>query len=622
MSARIPEHIIAEIREKTDVVQIVGRYVQLRRTGANHKGLCPFHSEKTPSFIVNPDRQSYYCFGCHEKGDVIGFLMNIEGKSFMEVVGELADAAGVDLPKRELSQADQERETEREQLLRINKLAMAFFQEQLARPTGARAQKYLASRELEDRVVEAYCIGYAPDGWDGLTKHLANHRVDADKAVKLGLSILRRAQGDDAGARQGTVTPTRHYDFFRDRIMFPVLGAGGSVLGFSGRLLDPDAKERKYVNSPENPVYRKSETLYGLPVARPAMRRSDRAILVEGNVDVLGLYQAGFEDTVAPLGTALTDRQVSILRRFVKTVVLAYDGDAAGRQAARRAAAMLAAEDVMCLVALLPDGTDPADLAREQVELLGRLIANAVAGPAFLIDEVTRGMGTAVEERVRAAETLAPILGRIQNAVVRDEYLQRAAAAIGLRPEQIRQAVRGVQPSVTPTLAPAAKAPPDTDERRYALELLTLLVTHPHLAVAVGEKGVTAYLEDQTMRELLREAVRMQAATGQVDSNALLDRLAEEERDSVARRLDSHAFDGQGMDPSRALEETLGRVRSVWLDRELKRIEQSIKQAGERGDTEERRDLILRRQAVRLEKDELVKTVARGTRTGNQPTLG
>lgn len=630
MATRIPEHTIAEVRDKTDVVNTIGRYVQLRKSGANFKGLCPFHTEKTPSFIVNPVRQSFYCFGCHEKGNVIGFLMQIEGKTFMEVLNELADEAGVDLPKREMSEAEQERESEREQLLRMNKLAFDFFREELGRPGGAQARKYLASRDLEDRTVEAYGIGFAPAGWDGLTKHLAAAQVPAALAVKLGLCVVRRDQSGERPAAHGNVSPTQNFDFFRDRLMFPVLGASNSVLGFSGRLLDPEAKDRKYVNSPESPVYRKSETLFGLPVARAAMRRNDRVILVEGNVDVLGLYQAGHEETVAPLGTALTDRQVLILRRFVREVVLTYDGDSAGRAASRKAAAMLAAEDVTCRVAVLPDGSDPAELARLQPELMGELLEKAVAGPAFLIDQVTQDLGTAVEDRVRAAETLAPILNRIQNPVVRDEYFQRAAAAVGLRADQVQRAVRGVGSVETAATSnrrgqsPAeivAPAGPPTEEQRYVLELLTLMVAHPRLVPMVAEKGVVSYLEDAGQRELLREAVRMQAATGQVDADPLLDQLEPAARDQLARHLDSHAYDGQGVDASRALTDTIGAIRLRWLERELERLDGAIKAAQAEGNSDQRRELIERLLAVRLEKDELKNAVANGTNYGNHASL-
>lgn len=628
MATRIPEHTIAEVREKTDVVSTIGRYVQLRQSGANLKGLCPFHTEKTPSFVVNPARQSFYCFGCHEKGDVIGFLIKIEGKTFIEVLKELAEEAGVDLPRRELSEAEQERESEREQLLRINKRAQDFFREQLQRPGGAQARDYLASRDLEDHAVEAYGIGFAPAGWDVLTKVLASERVPAPLAVKLGLCMVRRNQAGERPAAQGTVTPTQNFDFFRDRLMFPVLGAGGSVLGFSGRLLDPEAKDRKYVNSPESPVYRKSETLYGLPVARAAMRRHDRAILVEGNVDVVGLYQAGHAETVAPLGTALTQRQVLILRRFVREVVLAYDGDAAGHTASLKAAEMLAAEDVTCRVAVLPRGLDPADLARHQPELLGQLLADAIAGPAFLIDEMTKGMGTAVEDRVRAAETLAPILNRIRNPVVRDEYFQRAAVAVGLRPDQVMRAVRGAASSTQSAPAKSQgqaqtveSAGPPSEEQRYVLELLTLMVAHPRLVPRVAQKGVVSYLEDEGQRELLRETVRMQAATGRVDADQLLDLLEPGPRDQLARHLDSHAYDGQGVDASRALTDTIGAIRLRWLEREVERLDGAIKEAQAEGNSDRRRELIERLLAARLEKDELKNAVAKGTNYGNHASM-
>ncbi len=631
MATRVPEHTIAEVRDKTDVVSTIGRYVELRKSGANFKGLCPFHSEKTPSFVVNPSRQSFYCFGCHEKGNVIGFLMKIEGKTFMEVLAELAEAAGVELPRREMSPSEQRRESEREQLLKVNKLAYEFFREQLLRPGGAQARRYLASRDLRERTVEAFGIGYAPASWDALTRHLASAGVKASVAAKLGLCVVRRNPAGERPSPQGAVSPESSFDFFRDRLMFPVLGAGGSVLGFSGRLLDPEAKERKYVNSPESPVYHKSETLYGLPVARAAMRRRDRVILVEGNVDVLGMFQAGHEETVAPLGTALTDRQVAIMRRFVREVVLAYDGDAAGRAAARKAAEMLAAEEITCRVAMLPDGSDPADLARKEPETLTRLLEAAQAAPAFLIDDITKDIGSAVEDRVRAAEVLAPILSRIRNPVVRDEYFQRAAVAVGLRPDQVKRAVRGAVNGASPRQGGAVGAGldhaaqrgegPTSDDVRYVLELLTLLVTHPHLVPQVAQQGVVSYLQDEQWRDLLREAVRMQAETGRVDAESILDRLEPDQRDRLAAHLYSHAYDGEGVDASRALQDTVSSIRRRWLERELERLELAIKEAQVAGDAQRRKDLIERLLAVRLEKEELKNAAARGLSSGGQASL-
>ncbi len=363
------------------------------------------------------------------------------------------------------------------------------------------------------------------------------------------------------------------------------------------------------------------------------MRRHDRVILVEGNVDVVGLYQAGHAETVAPLGTALTDRQVLILRRFVIEVVLAYDGDSAGRTATRKAAQMLVAEDVTCRVAVLPDGSDPADLARHQPELLGQLLADAVAGPAFLIDAVTQGMGTAVEDRVAAAETLAPILNRIRNPVVRDEYFQRAASAVGLRPDQVQRAVRGVAASAQSSsnsstsqgradvAAESSAAAPSTEEQRYVLELLTLMVAHPRLVPQVADKGVVSYLEDEDQRALLREAVRMQAATGRVDADELLELLEPAPRDQLARHLDSHAYDGQGVDASRALIDTIGAIRLRWLERELERLDEAIKGAKTDGNSDRRRELIERLMAVRLEIDELKNAVAKGTNYGNLASM-
>lgn len=618
---RVPDHIIAEIRERTDVVEIVGRYVSLRRAGNSWKGLCPFHDEKTPSFNVNPAKQFFHCFGCGESGDVIAFLMKIEGKPFMEVVRDLAGVAGVELPERERTPQESLRDSEREQCFQANALASEFYEAQLKGTSGAGARAYIHSRELGPKVVEAFRLGYAPAGWDALTRFLAGKKVDAELAAKLGLVVERRNPSEPARPG-GTVHPDRHFDFFRDRLMFPIVGPGDRVLGFSGRLLDPNAKDRKYVNSPESPVYRKGETLFGLPVARPAMRRLERAVLVEGNVDVLALHQAGYEETVAPLGTALTPRQVSILRRYVPQIVLVYDGDAAGRAAARKAAEMLAGEDILSRVVELPDGVDPADLMRAEPERLAVLIREAPTGRSFLIAAVAREGGDSVEERVKAAEHLAPLLARIPGQVERQEYAREAAAALGLRQEQILGLMGGARADrVMPVPASGKGGFTLTPERHLALGLLALLATHPHLAPRAEQEGLAAFVEDPLLRDLLREAIHSQARTGRVEVPELLDRVPAEGREVVARALLSDAYisentqemqSGGALDASRAFVQIRDRFRLARLERELSALVPAIREAEGKGPPETRNELILRRIRLSQEKDELVKTMKRG----------
>ena len=322
----LPREKIDDVRERTNIVDVVKRYVELKRAGTgSFKGLCPFHAEKTPSFHVHEQRQFFHCFGCGEKGDVFSFLVKIEQRSFMEVLRDLARQAGVDMPEQTLTPAErkaaEEIVSERERMLRAVEEATRFFEEQLASPGGAAARGYLENRGISKATSERFRVGYAPPGWDSLQKHLASRHVQAELAERLGL------------VGKGERGP---YDFFRDRVMLPVLDRQKRPVGFSSRLLDPDAKERKYVNSPDSPLFHKKENLYGLHAAIDAIRRSGTAILVEGNFDVMTLHEAGIEEAVAPMGTALTIEQIKMLARMAKRIVVVFDGDSAGSRAAEK----------------------------------------------------------------------------------------------------------------------------------------------------------------------------------------------------------------------------------------------------------------------------------------------
>jgi DNA primase len=338
----IPDEIISEIRARADIVSVIGQHVQLKRAGRNWKGLCPFHGEKSPSFNVSPDKGFFYCFGCHKKGDVFTFVMELLGKSFLEAAETLAGQCGVVIPETthnpEVARARGERAT----MLAINKLATQFFVETLASPRGAAGRAYLDTRAIGAEQRAAFQLGFAPADWHGLADFLKAKRADLEAAVKVGL-IARQPK---AGG---------YYDRFRERVVCPIVLPGNEVAGFSARLVAEAPKDSavgaKYINSPESPVYKKSRLLFGLAQARDAMRLKGRAVLVEGNFDVISMHQAGFTETVAPLGTALTPEQVELLRRQTNEVILFYDGDRAGRAATRAALGLMLAAEVPVRIA-------------------------------------------------------------------------------------------------------------------------------------------------------------------------------------------------------------------------------------------------------------------------------
>ncbi|MDF1553255.1 MAG: DNA primase, partial [Deferrisomatales bacterium] len=306
---RIPDEVLEEIRGRVSVVDVVGRHVALKRSGKNWKGLCPFHAEKTPSFVVNEERGSYHCFGCGAGGSVFRFLMEVEGRSFNEAVQELADKAGVALRAGPEDAGVQLRRERREQLLDVLTLAARYYRHQLTDGrAGAEARHYLTGREVPTEAVELFGLGCAPAGWDHLARYLARKGVDPDLSTEAGLISPRRSGG--------------HYDRLRDRLVFPIHDATGRVVSFGGRILGEG--EPKYLNGPESPVFHKGAVLYGLHQGTEALRRERRALLVEGYLDVISLHARGIATAVAPLGTAVTPEHVQLLRRRVDEAVLVF----------------------------------------------------------------------------------------------------------------------------------------------------------------------------------------------------------------------------------------------------------------------------------------------------------
>jgi len=317
---RFNPRFIEELRDRVAITDVIGRKVKLVRRGRSHLGLCPFHSEKTPSFNVNPDKGFYHCFGCGVHGDVITFVMETEGLSFPEAVEQLATSAGMQLPARD--ERDEAREKSRRSLHEVMEMAAAFFVDQLARSGGAKARAYLEGRGLVGPAVDPFRLGFAPDSRSALKEHLSAKGVAIDEMVEVGLLIAP----DDGGVP---------YDRFRGRVIFPIADARGRIIAFGGRTLDPDGKP-KYLNSPETPLFKKSAVLFNFGPARKAAGQGAALIAVEGYVDVIALVAAGFHGAVAPLGTALTEEHLQMMWRIAPEPVLCFDGDAAGIKAAQR----------------------------------------------------------------------------------------------------------------------------------------------------------------------------------------------------------------------------------------------------------------------------------------------
>jgi DNA primase len=590
---RIPEEVIAEVRERTDIVQIIGQHVQLKRAGTNHKGLCPFHDEKTPSFNVNPQRQFYHCFGCQESGDVFSFLMKIEGRSFTEVVEDLAGRLGIEIPREQVSPAQARaaarRRSERQQGLDLNRRAAQLYQELLAGPQGATARAYLVERGLGEEVARTFRLGYAPPSGSVVVKMVEAEGVEPAFAERLGL-IARRS------GRQG------YHDRFWNRLIFPVIGAGGEVLAFGGRKLG-DGDGPKYINTPETAIFRKGETLFGLEAAAKPMRQRGLALVVEGNIDVVQLHQHGFDNAVAPMGTALTPRQVLLLGRFAREVIALFDGDDAGRAAALKSVPILVEGRAGARVASLPPGQDPDDLLRQQgAEALQALLDRAVPAVEYMITTLRAGIDDSIPARARVLDQVAPVVAKIESRAERDLYAGRLALDLDIEPAVVQRAVRGQLPrsEVEQQLRRRPRRERSTPLIPSELDLLGILVDHPHLVPRAEEAGISSLLTNDGLRATYLAAMEQQQGSGRIDPVGLLEAAPDAVRDSVAKVVMSEAFRTID-DPTRALDDCLRDLRRRRLERRRQDIKTQMARARSEGDTQS--ELALASQMIEVERE-------------------
>ncbi len=522
MSGQITESKINEVRDRSDIVELVSQYVDLKRSGGNHMGLCPFHSEKSPSFSVHAGRQFYHCFGCGVGGDVFSFLMQIEGLAFPDAVRRLAERAGIELEERQLSPEEERRQQQRDRLFRVNELAVEYFHRQLMdAPAGEICRQYLNRRGYGRKAADEYRIGYTVDAWDGLTKYLQSQGASAEDARILGL-IREGKQGND-------------YDLFRGRLIFPIFDLQGRPVAFGGRVLD-DSKP-KYINSPESPIYHKGGVLFGLYQARQAMRQSGEVILVEGYFDQLALYRAGFPQVVASCGTALTADHARLLKRYVQKAILLFDQDAAGRQATFKAMTALQQEGLPALVVELPKGDDPDSFVQRQgAEAFRQRLEQARPAMDLFMEDALQNAGAGVEQKVRAAQAVIERVAELASSMEQDLYLKQLAGRSGIELELLKQQLAGIQrkaktaalrqedahpvPPEQPeyqgrpheTRIPQAKpAPPAEPKRlwgRAEEQALCLLLHNPEAREMIAAAGVETYFAADVAQRLAEKLLQ------------------------------------------------------------------------------------------------------------------
>ncbi|MDT8272566.1 MAG: DNA primase, partial [Desulfomonilia bacterium] len=463
------------IKANIDIVSVISEHVQLNKRGRTLWGLCPFHNEKTPSFQVDPDRQSYKCFGCDKGGDVISFLMEKKALSFLEALQELSHRTGIPIESGNRTPSSR-----RKTYYEMNRVAMQYYERMLSQPSGKNALTYLSSRGLSDAAIRDFHLGWVPDSWDGLCSHLDKNGLSLQAAHDCGL-VVKRASGG-------------FYDRFRNRIMFPIHDLSGEVIGFGGRIIG--SGEPKYLNSPESPLFTKRKVLYNLNRAREHLR-SGPVVIVEGYMDVISLGNAGFHRAVATLGTALTQEHIHLLRRFTDTMVLVFDGDSAGKRAMLRALEPFLASDVVPQVVLLPAGKDPDDIARTDIRQWDKLLGSAKSLWDLVIDESFSARDPSkLSDQNKILRELTPVIARISDEVIRNLLVQRLAGRLGVGAEMIFSLISPV--SRTPQDLPAGEQPLTGIEETF----VRLLLCDPEAVHLVRRLGLENDFQDTGMRDL------------------------------------------------------------------------------------------------------------------------
>ena len=597
----IPDDMVEEVRARADIVDVISEFVALKKAGREYKANCPFHEERTPSFYVVPDKGFYKCFGCGKSGDVFSFVMERQGMDFVEAVKHVAGRSGIEV--REINRTREEDDPNRP-LYEINAFARDWFKSCLQMPdTGDAARRYLEGRGIGPEIGDRYGLGFAPDEWRALRDAASKHGLDEALMLEVGL----------LGTSERANEP---YDRFRGRIIFPIEGLSGRVIAFGGRVLEADPRDApKYLNSPETPIYRKGRTLYGMGWARHAIRREECALVVEGYMDVVSLGAHGFENVVAPLGTALTPEQAQLLSRYTTRVLLLFDSDAAGLRATFRGGDTLLEAGLHPAVVTLPPGEDPDTLVRSGgPEALRTYLDQAVDvldRKLHMLEE--RDYFSSIERTRSAVDRLLPTIRAAADPALRDIYVAKVADKTGVRRETLEAELKRVRQTAGQPRGDAPARRPDADSPgvpKLGAErtLLLLMTKSPDFIERAGEHVGDGDFMDPTYRAIFQALLDDPELRAPPDS---MDPV-------VAQRLEEILSDPEELaHAARVFEESVARIRVTALDRLSQDLDRRIEAAG--GD-EEKRTLIEEKERIARERRELRPddwtTAARRLRTG------
>lgn len=605
MAGQFSEAVLEQIRAASDIVDVIGAVLPLKRAGANFVALCPFHKEKTPSFNVNPQRQIFHCFGCHKGGDVFRFIQDYENLAFPEAVRRLAERAKIPLEQADDAGQRASRSL-KDAMLEIHEQIAQRWQQALARGEGGEiARAYLAKRGVPAEAIELFRLGYAPDAWDDTVNWAKSRHYELPLIEKAGL-IIRK---DGPGA-------AHYYDRFRGRLMFPICDEQGRVVAFSGRILTAGDQAAKYVNSPETPIFTKSKVFYGLDKAKRALLDAQFAVICEGQLDLIACYMGGLHNVVAPQGTAFTADHARILKRYVNEVVLCFDSDAAGQSAAVRVLDSLLASGLAIRVAAMPAPHDPDSYIKEHGGPAFRALIDGAQGffDYYLDLLCARHDIRSDRGQLQVARAMAEALRKTGSDVLLDRYAQKTALRLGVTPDAARAEFRkipgsraNVQTGTAPDAEPAqAAAAPFSRPSAQESWLLKILLLHDELADWLAAHLDAAWVQHAGVREVVSlrlAADRNQAWTGPA---ALLGQITNEGTRGFVSELLAEAR--RVPNPSQQIQDIVLKLRNQALEREMG----SLLQQATAPDTDDtaRVQLLQRREALRTEKAQPLQPIA------------
>jgi DNA primase len=543
LATLIPDETIKDIQQAADIVEVVSKRVLLKKAGKNLTGLCPFHTEKTPSFSVNPEKKIFYCFGCGTGGDVFSFLMKIDGMNFPEAVHHLASLYGIDVPERALSPSARRVMSEKEKIYRINADIATFYHELLLKQVNEHnALAYLKKRGISPEIIDKFKLGYAPSGWNNMERFFIHKKVSTDLIQKAGLVIARK-------------NGHGHYDRFRERIIFPIFDTSRRVLGFGGRVMDDSLP--KYLNSPETSVYHKSRSLYGVQYARQSCREKGFVFVVEGYFDAIALYQFEIENVVATLGTSLTNEHVQILRGFVGKngkAVLVYDSDEAGIKAAMRSIEIFEAGLLMVQILILPSGYDPDTYIREYgKEQFLQLSQKALDIIPFLLEMAIKRHGLSIDGKLKIIQDLVRPLIVLKDTLARGLYIKNIAERLDIDEhsilEKIRQVIRQKGKQVGSTDRPFRSldhTPSDHDIRNpFALnkrvkieqKIIAMMLHCPDIIPEVVKRQTIEQIQDEALATIGRMVLESDPNSDSM-VNAVINRIQKDQVQNDRTKID------------------------------------------------------------------------------------